>query len=616
MKKCVFVIFFVCSLFSKLVKFDIVFDKNDKILTGLIAKEDLAISRYTSIDNPMRLCSIVENDKIFCQKKLKGVGLFEGSVEYSIVEDEKKYKVTIDIKKGAEFKVRSLKVVSALGSIIDIKDKDIEGKRLDFEKLLTLEDKIIQKFSKTGHPFVKVVKKHLSVIHKDKLVDVEFVVNIGKRANFGEVVIKGNNSVNSEFIMKQLTWEKGEVFDSRKVESLRKKLLGFNLFNQVMLKVFKDSDDRAGILIRVVEAKMHLFEIGAKYSTANNTFYSRKITRKITGVMGITSWSNFNVFGNGEILTLTAAGTPFYSKSTLRIKQPEGFSSLRSGKEKDIKISPDSLLSAKFQKPKYDGIRDMVFETLLYNTWNIKYVKRSKELEANISRVINDKVFHSIGVSSEHYKLREFSSDKDSFVQEQKKHYTFLSFGYKVVFNWLDDIYDPKHGGKLEAYLSPKFGRNTNLVLCHVKHTQMLYLNPLVLGVWASYDCLFISNHHKIPADKMLYSGGPDSIRAYAKNYACEFDGNYPRGGKSCVECGIELIAKLSKEWAAIAFFEASKVGDKDIPRNEKTFSGYGFGARYYTSFVPISIEVAFPTRRRSGVDAGFQILISVGKNI
>lgn len=632
MKKFLLMIALVGQIVAKPVKWELKFVSSDEIVKNSIKPSDLYLSEIKDARDIFRLRSVIVNDVIFCRKRLKGLGRFDGKVSYDISEDKKAYHVVITVDFGSKYLVRSLSITDHLGRPIHLPEADVVGKPIQLDDLIGIEERLIDKYGKLGYPFARVLRKKITVLHELKKVDIDLVASLGKQSKFGAIRIVGNSGVNESFILKQVPWERGDKFDSKKLEEFRQNLMEFNLFNQVILKVFEDENGDAGVKVSLSEAKTRLFEVGAKYSSSNSVFYSKKLTRKITGIMTTLGWTNFNVFGNGEILGLYLEGTPFYSKNRIKTSSARSVTELQVAQKEGVdieelkkkveydskKISPDSRIRVRFERPKYDGKRTFTFVGTLSNSWDVKYVKRAKEVEGSISQLLTPHLFHSFGLSGERYKLSEFETLVEGISINKVKRYTFVNLGYKVVYNWFDDKRDPQSGGKLEGYVSPKIGdlSKTTLLMTHIKYTQMLDVKIASATFWASYDCLMFGTYTKIPVDKLLYSGGQNSIRGYAKNYACKFNGDYPEGGRSCIEVGMEFLKRVSSTLGVVLFFEGSKVGLGKIPRKEKVFSGYGIGARYYTSFAPVNLEIAFPSRHRRGIDSFCQILISVGKSL
>lgn len=602
MKYIVFCLFFIFNFFSNKIIFNLNFIGQPVSKKLLINKYDLCISGIKNINNKLKLRSIIENDIIFCKKILRGYGFFYSKVTFSLKEKPGQYLVDINVDYGKKIIVKELKIRDIHNNEIIIKNS-ILWKRLDFAKLISLETDIITFFGDIGYPFVKILKKKVKIFHNKNYASVCFKVDLGEKKNFGNVYVIGNSAVKASFILKQVIWKEGELFKYSKIEELKSKLLKFNIFNQVDI-TYKQSPikDKVDVEIRVNESKTKLLEIGAKYSTSNNVFYSKKFMKKMTGVLATLSWTDFNLFGYGEVLNFYFEGMPFYANKAL------------SGKAEINKVTPDFLLRGKFTKPKYDGVKDSITCISFYNSWNIKYLKRSKEAEFRITHIKKKKIMHSIGVSCESYRITEFETI-DGKGNLHKSSYNFINFAYKLIFADLDNPIDPSNGYKLEIYTSPKISNKARLIEVMVKNSLIKDINFVTVTGWISYTGIFTNKIKELPADKMLYSGGPNSIRSYAKNYASTFNGDYPNGGRSCIEASIEFSKKINKDWGGVVFFEASKLNLSTLPLSAPTFYGIGFGARYYTSAGPVRIDVAFPLKKRS-IDSMLQIMISFGASI
>lgn len=602
MKYIIFCFFFIFHFLSNKIIFNLNFIGQPVSKKLLINKYDLCISSIKNINNKLKLRSIIENDIIFCKKILRGYGFFYSNVSFSLKEKPGKYLVDINVDYGKKTIVKELKIRDIHNNKIIIKNS-ILWKRLDFGKLISLETDIINSFGDIGYPFVKILKKKVKIFHNKNFASVHFTVDLGDKKKFGNVYIIGNAAIKSDFILQQIIWKEGERFKFSKIEELKSKLLKFNIFNQVDI-TYKQSPikDKVDIEIRVKESKTKLLEVGAKYSTSNNVFYSKKFMKKMTGVLATLSWTDFNLFGSGEVLNFYFEGMPFYANKAL------------SGKAEINKVTPDFLIRGKFTRPKYDGVRDSISCISFYNSWNIKYLKRSKEAEFRVTHIKRKKILHSVGISCESYRITEFETI-DGKGSLNKSNYNFINLAYKLIFTDLDDSIDPSNGYKLEIYTSPKISNKAKLIEVMIKNSLIKDISCFNIACWISYTGIFTNKIKKLPADKMLYSGGPNSIRSYAKNYASKFDGDYPNGGRSCIEASIEFSKKINKDWGAVVFFEVSKLNCSTLPLSAPTFYGIGFGARYYTSAGPVRIDIAFPLRKRS-VDSMLQIMISFGASI
>jgi translocation and assembly module TamA len=81
------------------------------------------------------------------------------------------------------------------------------------------------------------------------------------------------------------------------------------------------------------------------------------------------------------------------------------------------------------------------------------------------------------------------------------------------------------------------------------------------------------------------------------------------------VALGAEARFRFLEDYGAVAFVEGGRTFDSGVPTfDEPLFWSAGNGARYYTDFGPIRLDVATPLNGRSGIDDSFQIYVSFGQ--
>jgi translocation and assembly module TamA len=62
-----------------------------------------------------------------------------------------------------------------------------------------------------------------------------------------------------------------------------------------------------------------------------------------------------------------------------------------------------------------------------------------------------------------------------------------------------------------------------------------------------------------------------------------------------------------------VAFVDAGQVGSNGVPFAGNVQVGAGVGARYYTGFGPIRVDVAVPVTKLAGGDT-FEVYIGIGQ--
>ena len=92
-------------------------------------------------------------------------------------------------------------------------------------------------------------------------------------------------------------------------------------------------------------------------------------------------------------------------------------------------------------------------------------------------------------------------------------------------------------------------------------------------------------------------------------------DAGQPSGGLSFTEVSLELRSHLGDHWGAVWFVDGGTAYANESPGfAEDLLWASGLGLRYYTSYTPLRLDVAFPLDKRDGIDDGFQLYLSIGQ--
>ena len=87
-----------------------------------------------------------------------------------------------------------------------------------------------------------------------------------------------------------------------------------------------------------------------------------------------------------------------------------------------------------------------------------------------------------------------------------------------------------------------------------------------------------------------------------------------PTGGRSLIEVGAEMRIKVTDTIGIVPFIDGGNVYESPtLDFSEELRWGAGIGARYYTGFGPLRVDVAVPLNKRPG-DASWQLYISIGQ--
>jgi translocation and assembly module TamA len=444
-----------------------------------------------------------------------------------------------------------------------------------------------------GYAFAKVDPPVAYQAADAPVLDLTFHVVSGRKVNIGEINIAGLQRIHASLVRNRLLLHTGEQYRPSAIEQARHDLLAMNVFAQVSVQIGTQVDASGGVPVtfRLRERPRHAFSVSAAYSSD-------------LGGSGGVAWTDRNLFGNAEQLSLSA-------------------SVINLGGSDSTGIGYDT--SAKYLIPEF-GHRD---QSLQFAVSAIKqqlqaYDQTSKTGSVTLSRKISSIWTASIG----------FSASDDHIIQEEQTHdYTLLALPLTIGYDSTDlasPLMDPNHGVRGSVGVTPTLAighPNSTFIITQAKIATFFDLNHLfpieagrsVLAARALAGIAQGAGEFSLPPDQRFYAGGSGTIRGYAyQSVGPQFvlDGN-PSGGTKISSGSLEFRQRFGTNYGAVAFIDGGQVSASltNVPgvTPEGFRVGVGAGMRYYTPIGPIRLDVAVPTKHDPG-DGNFQVYIGLGQ--
>ena len=255
----------------------------------------------------------IENDRELLQRHYLTHGFPEARVTGVTAElnaEGTGYVVTFAVDEG-ERHVFGAPDVEAKVAGIDAKSftdqvKVKTGGVYDRERIDRSVEAVSEALSRQGHPFARVQ----AVARTDRAarrVDVVFRIEAGKPRYLERIDITGNDRTKDQVIRRELRFVEGDPVNAFLIERARNRVKALGFFKSVDIKTKPGSvADRVHLTIAVVEQETGEFGFGAGYSTTE-------------GIVGDISWTERNLFGNGQTLRFKVAG------SATRLQADVGF---------------------------------------------------------------------------------------------------------------------------------------------------------------------------------------------------------------------------------------------------------------------------------------------------
>jgi translocation and assembly module TamA len=549
-------------------------------VSRLIAQADRPPPTLAALDRR------AQDDVPRLQEALASLGYYGATVTYEIDDKVAPVHVTLRVDPGDPYHLTGYTISGDNAALRDgtirITDEDLgieRGMVAAAKTVVDAEGRLLSLLAAQAYPLAKVQDRKVIVDHAAKTMTVEWRIDTGAYARFGEVTITGTQSVDREFLRVRLPWTEGEPFDGRKVDEGRQNLVETNLFSSVRVAhaTALDNQGRLPVTVTLVDAKHRSIGGGLSYSTGEG--YG------VQGFGGKAFWEHRNLLGAGERLGFTLEGGQTIQSATLDFRKP-GLT------------NPDlawlaNLLAAHENREAY--------ESLTYaGSGGVEYH-------------LTDEITVTGAVSLEH-------ADIDDGVVEQT--FTLLGTPTGMAYDTTDDLLDPIEGTRLNLDVSPYVSiANSDVNFVVTRLTDSVYVpidrkNRVVLAGWGRIGTILgADSTEELPATKRLYGGGAGSVRAYGFQELgpVAADGD-PAGGRSQLELGVELRWRMFEDFGGAVFVEGGDVYDDPLPDPKGNIQwGAGLGVRYFTDFGPIRADVAFPINPRDGDDP-VQFYIGIGQ--
>ena len=411
------------------------------------------------------------------------------------------------------------------------------------------------------------------VLHRDTArADVSYQVHPAPQVKIGQVTVQGLESVQEPYVIGKLGLKHGQCYQSRVIEKARLDLLRTGLFTLVNSSVGSPESGEVDIRFDLKESHHRTVKAGAGFSTDE-------------GISLTADWQHRNIFGRAEQLDIEGKASKLF------------------------KTIDSTLTYPTFRRPGQALVLEAELATENLEAYNSQGVTLSASLKRKLARYLT-------GTAGVQYK---FKSVQDS---AGKHTYGMLSLPLSVGFDSRDNILDPHSGWVASAAVQP-YADTLNPDIVFVKTTLGASIYHTFKGMrfaptLAARSVVGMLNGistDSVPASERFYGGGGGSVRGYPFQKLGPLEDSNPRGGRSIAEFSLETRLRLSSNWGGVVFMDAGNVYDDPYPRIDKGVRwALGAGARYYTSFAPIRVDIAFPMNRRAGIDDPFQIYISLAQ--
>lgn len=451
-----------------------------------------------------------------------------------------------------------------------------KGKRFRDQDIQLDRELLAKQFRNSGYPYVEL-KPKLAVDSDNHKVDISWHMGSGPKSIFGEVVVSGNEKVATSFILKQLAFKKGQLFQQELIDKSQRQIYALGMFHiaTVTANLNEERRNAIPIQIQIREAPRMIVKFGVGYGREDKVRLFSDLQR--LGFLGGSR--RFNLLAKHSALE------PY--RIDAKLNQP---------------ITPRT--------------------TFLLNPYLIKQSEPGFKVNRYGSRLT---VLHKIAQhtnGSIGYTFERVDLDKNS-VQVTGNNNNLVSLYNKssVSFGLTRDtsipLFIPVSGmfGALTATISG-LGLNSEyhfskIILDIRRYIQinerLIFATRMKFGAIQSYD-----DSKFVPVEERFFSGGTSSVRGWGRSeLGPRTENGSPIGGKRLVEGSVEFRYPI---WGLLSVVVFSDFGNVWVDSFEYKFDdlryALGFGLRVATPIGPIRLDIARPVHDEA---KKLQFYISVG---
>jgi translocation and assembly module TamA len=433
-----------------------------------------------------------------------------------------------------------------------------------------------------GFATAKVGEQQVEINHQTHLATLVLPVDPGPVARFGTIRVSGSPPFSARHVATIARFERGEVFQRSKIEDLRRALIATSLVASADIRLVPiDGGRTVDVAVQLEPAPSHTIAGELGYGTGQ-------------GVRAEASWTDRNFFNPEGALTLRGvlgtreqlAAVQFHRSNFLQRDQVLNLQASAGHQEFDAYEARTVLLAGNIERQS---------NFIWQKTWTWSY---GAELLATDERG----AFDTSGIKE----TRTF------FIAALP-----LSAGY----DGSDGLLDPSRGFRLSGRLSPEISAHGGRFTYARTQIDASAYHPVSDRVVAAgrirLGTILGASAFDIAPSRRFYSGGGGSVRGYGYQRLGpkDVDGD-PTGGRGLAEFALEArirLKQLGGNWGVVPFFDGGSLSTHALPDLGTWRFAVGIGARYYSSFGPIRIDLGVPLNRQKG-DGPVAVTVSLGQ--
>ncbi|WP_088182342.1 BamA/TamA family outer membrane protein [Sphingobium sp. Z007] len=447
------------------------------------------------------------------------------------------------------------------------------------------EANVALKLPENGYPFANVGQRDILLDPATVTGDYTLPVETGPRGTFRKITTSGDKQAFGADHMEVIKrYKPGELYDSRKVDDLRKALVATSLFSSVSVEPVRTGEagpDGTEYVDLAVEQ-----DAGPPRTLAGEAGYGTG-----QGFRAEATWTHRNFFPpEGALIGGVIAGTQEQGVSGTFRRSNAG--------KRDRTFQAGATLNHQ----KYDA-----YEAFTAGL-NIGWARQS-------TPIFQKRWTYSYGaeilLTNEQVVIDPATADKT------RRTYFIGGLPVQIGYDRSNDLLNPTKGfranlraepeGSLQGSFSPYLRASFDLTGYYPVS------DSLVIAGRAKVGTITGVSRADVAPSRRIYAGGGGSVRGFGYQELGPKDANNdPIGGRSVNEFAVEGRYRFGN-YGVVAFVDAGQVYESSMPEFSDMRYGVGLGGRFYTNFGPFRADIAMPINRQPG-ESKFALYIGIGQ--
>jgi translocation and assembly module TamA len=539
-------------------------------------------------DNFAMLRARMNADEELMKRIMASEGYYDAAVDARVERGARgqPIKTNVNVLPGIRYKFSSLRIAhdpTVPPTLIEDNFPLKVGEAIVAQRVQGAEAALALRLPEYGYAFAEIGQRDILLDGATGEGDYNLPITIGPRVRFRNIETTGKLAFDADHIEVLTRFDRGDLYDSRKVDDLRQAMVATGLFSNISAEpkrtgeLAEDGSEYVDLLVTQ--------QAGPPRTIAGSLGYGTGEGLRVQG-----SWTHRNLFPpEGALIANALLGTQ---------EQRLGVTMRRSNagkRDRTFELVAEGLRS------RYDA-----FDAI------------TGRLGFRISRVSTPiwqkKLTYAFGADVIATREDDYNFDTN---QRENDFYTILGVTGQVGMDRSDSLLDPTKGFRLTALVRPEgslAGKFTPYAVTQLDGSAYYpVMDSLVLAGRVRIGSILGADRERLAPSRRFYGGGGGSVRGFGYQQLGPKDpNNDPIGGRSMNEVAVEARYRFG-DYGIVGFVDAGQVYRSSMPDFSNMRLGVGLGGRFYTNFGPMRLDVATPIGRKPG-ESRVSVYVSIGQ--